>query len=153
MATPTYASYLVAGGPGVDADVIGITLDTAEALRSPNVRVWLPAGEVQQLGLRRRAEIVGALAEIVDAAQRRGMTVSLEHDMNTLAGTARSTLELLDAVQADTLFTSWSPDGAGLDGLRALAPRLSHLYLHTRHLGPRSVSTFAALHQMRYNLR
>lgn len=139
VATPSYGSFLVAGAPDTDDDVVAVTLDTAVALRAPNVRVWTPLGEPPSVQPRRRLEITRAVAAVAEAAARRSLTVSLEFNPATLTRTAASTLQLLDDVGSDVVFTTWQPVWPAPDGeepmasLAALVHRMSHVYVHHRY--------------------
>lgn len=139
LACPSYGSYLRAGELGDDDTrtvhaAVSEVMNTAVALGAPNVRVWcrwLSPGDATDL---QRQRIIRDLRLIADMAAKRSLTVSLEHHVHTLTETAESSLDLLDRVGAENLYTYWQPvDGLGpnelVAELAALHDHLSHLHV------------------------
>lgn len=127
----SYGSYFRAGD--TDQGEFSDVVRTAQALGAPSIRVWAgtvgsaPATEEQ------RESVASSLASAVDEAEAAGLRVALEFHPNTLTDTVRSTLNLLEQVDRDTLGTYWQP-GRGTPPLlaaeqvRALLPRLSVIH-------------------------
>lgn len=125
----SYGSYLFAGQS--DSGEVSRVLDTAVAVRAPNVRVWCPLGLGPTSEGRERAAVVDALQTIVSSAIERRLTVSLEYHQGTLTETAASAGALLEAVGSSALFTYWQPV-PGRDHraeLAAIADDVSHLHV------------------------
>lgn len=144
----SYGSYLFADA---DCDAnIGPVLETAAALGTDLVRVWCPFGVEPGAPAAERRLVVDRLASLARVARGHGMTLYLEFHGGTLTASARSTLALLEAVDADNLATAWQPpywDAVALErspasavaDLALLAPWLAHLHVYewsadgTRH--------------------
>ncbi len=131
----SYGSYLFAGSVP-DRDEMNTTLDTALALRAPNVRVW--AGFGIEPGSEQYRGVVDGLAGFGALAASRHLTVGLEFHGGTPTATVAGTLALLDAVGAPNLFTYWQPPywkenlGPATDAAEVveLGSRLSHLHVY-----------------------
>lgn len=132
LACPSYGSYLRAGEV-VDGELDAV-LDTTEALRATNVRVWCRWLSAADATDEDRRAITADLAAVCEAAAARGLAVSLEHHRFTLTETVASTQALLDDVGSPDLFTYWQPcDHLAVpelvDEVGALHAHLSHLHV------------------------
>lgn len=138
LACPSFGSYVRAGTNGA-RQAFRAALETARALGAGNIRVW--AGTVS--GARTDAEswarVRGDLVEMADAAQRHGVTVSVEYHRDTLTEEAGDAVRLLVECDRPNLFTYWQPvPGRGLHAwlgeLERLTPWLG--YVHVFHWLP-----------------
>lgn len=94
----SYGSYFKAGES--DVSDFGGVLKSAVALGAPVIRVWTtPDGD----------KTVGALREVCVMAKDAGLTIGLEFHNGTYNDGGERSLEILERVNADNLFTYWQP--------------------------------------------
>ncbi len=131
----SYGSYLGMAPPDKgDDDTIEATLETAEALGAPMVRIWTEFGVTSASAPDERQRVVDRTASLAHRIVGRGMVPALEFHPGTLTETAHSTNELLATVEQPELRTHWQPDPSlapetALDELAQVTPHLAHLHV------------------------
>ena len=130
-----YGSYYRAVQSESEGLAFARVLETALALGAPVIRVWAgPAGsKAASPGL--RAQVAADLHRVAALAADAHVGVSLEFHNGTLTDTAESTARLLTEVGHPNLSTYWQPPleqdtAAGLQDLRRLLPRLTHVHVY-----------------------
>jgi len=131
-----YGSYYrlaEADSPNIDA-----VLDTAEALGTPQVRVWAGRRGSDVADATYRQAVIEDALRIVDLADKRNLTISLEYHRNTLTDTADSALDLLSAVNHPRLRTLWQPPYPAtadekVASLQAVLPYVTNLHVFYEH--------------------
>lgn len=108
---------------------------SAVELGAPTIRVWAGAKGSADADDRYRRIIVSESQRIADLAATEGITVSYEFHSNTLTDTNESALKLLEEVANDNIRTYWQPPSEWepdlcLEGLRAVAPRLTNVHAY-----------------------
>jgi 3-dehydroshikimate dehydratase len=136
LGVPSYGSYYRPGQeapPPAEAS-FEAALESAVALHAPIVRVWAgrrPSADADGAYWRR---VVEDSWRIADLARQAGLAIAYEYHGNTLTDTDAAALRLLQEVDHPAVWTYWQArDGgdeeAGLQGLRAILPRLSHVHV------------------------
>lgn len=123
-------------------------LTTANALGAPTIRVWAGRHGSAEVDDDYRAAVVSETRRIADAAAKRNISISYEYHRNTLTDTLASTLNLLEAVDHENVYTYWQPRVATsfMDDhhqLTSVMPYLSNM--HVFHWGPRGRADALAL--------
>ncbi|MFF2009481.1 sugar phosphate isomerase/epimerase family protein [Streptomyces sp. NPDC058195] len=106
----------------------------AVLLGAPRVRVWAGGTGSREATPEQRAATVAGLREAARTGADHGLELALEFHGNTLTDTVASTVRLLEEVGADNLRSYWqppqnAPDEEALDGLGALADRVSGVHV------------------------
>ncbi|MCI8442783.1 MAG: sugar phosphate isomerase/epimerase [Provencibacterium sp.] len=109
-------------------------LETAKALRAPNVRIWAGGKTPEQADEAYRQAAAAELRCLCALAGEKGLSVSLEYHRGTLTQTAESALSLKKAADSENLFLYWQPNPdipheKNLQELQAVKPYLSHLHV------------------------
>lgn len=130
-----YGSYYRLGqNQNPEADFLP-SLQTAEAMQAPVIRIWggnLPSAQLpaaQRTALAREAGLISRMAA------QSGIRVALEWHKNTVTDTNESALAFLEEAQTDNLYCLWQPTVAldmeqRCDGIRMLEQRQRLLNLH-----------------------
>jgi sugar phosphate isomerase/epimerase len=135
LTCPSYGSYLQ---PDASDDDIESVCRTASTLGATNVRVWTPVGEASAgTSDARRAEIAAGLAHVASLAANHGLSVGIEFHGWTLTDTAASAVSLVEAAEAENLFTYWQPiywDSTLLDDPDGQVAEFDLLTRHLAHM-------------------
>jgi 3-dehydroshikimate dehydratase len=137
LAVTSYGSYYRPGQenpPPAEAS-FEAALKSAITLHAPIVRVWAGrrgSADADEAYWRR---VVEESLRIADLAWQAGLTIAYEYHGNTLTDTDAAALCLLKEVNHPAISTYWQPrdegdEEVGLEGLRAILPRLSHVHVH-----------------------
>ena len=134
----SYGSYYAAATSEMSQDnplSFTAVLDSALALGTDTIRVW--AGSKQkkpEFSEDRRREIVDDLLRIGEMAAAHNLKLGLEFHGGTLTESNESAIRLKDELAAaPNIFFYWQPavfydDSQCLEGIRALAPRISNIH-------------------------
>jgi sugar phosphate isomerase/epimerase len=132
----SYGSYYYAG----KGDDFSPFVKAAAALQTGTIRIWpgcdWKGSRETDAGMRRK--VVDDIREAAVKAADGGMKIALEYHANTLTDTLSSTLQLLEEVNRDNLFTYWQPPkGLTADenasALRQLVTAGKLINLHTHY--------------------
>ena len=108
LKTVSYGTYYHIYGKADNAD-FNTLMQTAEVLKTDNLRIW--AGQISSQDADEavwKAAVTDA-QRCADIAAEKGKTVSFEYHCNTLTDTLATTVQLLEAVNRDNVFTYWQP--------------------------------------------
>ena len=107
LATISYGSYYQVGV----CDHFDSIIDTAVTLRTTNIRVW--AGSVGSIMATKddRRHITEDSRRIARLAAERGLTISYEFHGESLTDSITSTVQLLNDINMDNVFSYWQPLG------------------------------------------
>lgn len=143
LTVAAYGSYFRVAQSEDDGLPFQQVLDTALELGAPIIRVWAgPSGSAStEEDARRR--VVADLRRVAELAAKVGIKIATEFHGGTLTDTNESASRLLVEVDHPNLFTYWQPllgmsDNVCLDGLRQLAPRLTHLHVYHWETAPQN---------------
>ena len=109
-------------------------MDSAIALHAPVVRVWAGRRGSADADEAYWQRVVEDSLRIAGLAQQAGRTIAYEYHGHTLTDTNTSALRLLQEVDHPAVSTYWQTrdegdQDTGLEGLRAILPRLSHVHV------------------------
>jgi 3-dehydroshikimate dehydratase len=129
-----YTSYYCAVSTAPSQPSFEQVLETAVELGAPVIRIW--AGELgaDRADAEYRQRVGNDISRACALSAQQGLSVSLEYHPGTLADTAESTRQLLQAVGASNLLTNWQPRvGApvaeGLAEIEALRADLGNIHV------------------------
>jgi len=105
LETISYGSYYKVGESVNFTDV----LHTALALNAPNIRVWAGSIDSEDATKEYRQKVVEDAKLISQLAQKKGVTISFEYHGGTLTNTQQSTVQLLNEINSNNIFTYWQP--------------------------------------------
>lgn len=105
----SYGSYYKVGyeTPALTFDTV---LETALALGAPEIRVF--AGDVGSKVAREHVwrRVTTEAQRAADKATTQGISISFEFQANTLNDSPKASLQLLEAINRENVFTYWQPD-------------------------------------------
>ncbi len=142
----SYGSYYRAGVSEAEGLSFVSVLDTAAALEAPLIRVW--AGN--QNGIEAAPGHVRAVIDdtlrIADLSAARNMAVTFEYHGGTLTDCNETAARFSARVSHPNVWFSWQPPQGcsleyGLEGLRALLPRLGTLHVYHWTVGSCQTNT------------
>jgi sugar phosphate isomerase/epimerase len=128
-----YGSYYRVGyeTPALPFDAV---LETAIALGAPGIRVFAgdTGAKVAREHIRRR--VATESQRIADKAASRGIGICFEYQANTLNDSPKASLELLEAIDRENVFTYWQPDARllhdeQLQGLEEIVDHVSNVHV------------------------
>lgn len=134
LAVTAYGSYFRVAHSEENGLPFQQVLDTALELGAPIIRVWAGTSGSDSTAEEGRWRVVSDLRRIAGLAAKVGVRIATEFHGGTLTDTNESTSQLLVEVDHPNLYSYWQPltgmsDEVCLEGLRQLAPRLSHLHV------------------------
>ena len=132
LSVSAYGAYYRLAEP--DSPDIEAVFDTAEALGTEHVRVWAGRRASENADAEYRQAVIDDAKRIVDLAEKRNLTISLEYHNNTLTDTLASTQNLLESVNHPRLKTYWQPPHTydmdlKLTGLKTLRPQITNVHV------------------------
>lgn len=134
LAVSSYGSYLAP--PDASPAEVEATLDAAEALGAPHLRIWPGSRNRPSAGYSapERREAVRAIERIGEAAARRNLTVGLEYHPDSLTDDLASATDLVAEVRSPNVFLYWQPaPGLALDAalaeIGAIGREICHLHV------------------------
>ena len=134
LTVAAYGSYYKVGHEE-DSVPFEAVVASAVELGAPTIRVWAGAKGSADADDEYRSLIASESRRIADIAATEDITVSYEFHGNTLTDTNESTVKLLEEVANDNIRTYWQPPSKRepdlcLEGLRAVAPRLTNVHAY-----------------------
>ena len=134
LAVAGYGSYFRLCTAEKPAEAFRPSLESAQALGAPYIRVWagtLPSAEADEAYRNRAAEEARVICTMAEEA---GIKIALEWHKNTLTDTNESAFRFLEETAHDNLYCLWQPTVAlsleeRQEGLGRLGDRL--LNIHT----------------------
>lgn len=134
----SYGSYFRAGESPAQGLFAEDVVATAKALGAPAIRIWAGKQREDTATPEYREIVVADIREIADRAADENLEVHLEYHDWTLTNTADSTLQLIEEVDRNNLYTLWQPTNGKdfqycQETLNAVCPHLAHL--HVFHWG------------------
>ena len=127
---PSYGSYYRCG----EGQDFAPVLKCAEILGVSTIRVWAGVKGSEAVTADERKAIIDDLAAICAAAEKAGMTISLEYHQNTLTDTPESAVKLCGEVGSDALRLYWQPNQnrsfeENTRGLNLVLPYLTNVHV------------------------
>lgn len=128
-----YGSYYKVGyeTPGAPFDAV---LETALALGAPEIRVFAgdSGSKVAREHIWRR--VATETQRIADKARSQGISISFEFQANTLNDSPKASLQLLESIDRENVFTYWQPDARLLhdellQGLEEVVDHVSNMHV------------------------
>lgn len=130
-----YGSYYRVGCESTTMPFSAV-LDTAVALGAPVIRVF--AGDMGSKVAREHVfrKVTTETQRIADLAKPLGISIAFEFQANTLNDTGESSLQLVEGIGRDNVYTYWQPDARLLqdEQLQGLDEIVDHVnYVHVFH--------------------
>ena len=137
----TYGSYYRVGESEPQGNSFDDVLQTAVALKAPAIRVWAGTHGSDDCTEQQREAVIGDTMRIADLCAGAGVDLVFEYHNGTLTDCTESAVSFAAAVQHSSVLFGWQPPGgiatdAGLEGLRAMLPRLATIHVFNWPKGP-----------------
>ena len=141
LTVATYGSYYRVGESEAQGLSFDDVLQTAVALKAPAIRVWAGACGSDTCTEQQRAAVIADTLRIAELCAETGVDLVFEYHNGTLTDCTESAVAFAAAVQHPSVFFGWQPPGgiatdAGLEGLRAMLPRLATIHVFNWPKGP-----------------
>lgn len=129
-----YGSYFRVGTLGESKYSFAEVLDSAVALGTHMVRVWVGDGDSQDAEESDWQRVMDALGHCCRQAAERGVTLGMEFHGGTLNNTSDASRRIVEWVNEPNLTSFWQPtNGASMEsnlvGLREMRPWLSNFHV------------------------
>lgn len=128
-----YGSYYRVGTSEKEQAPFEDILQTAVELKAPTIRAWAGSAGSAETNPTLRRNIVRQTQKIAALAAEANISISYEFHRNTLTDTNEGAVQLLREIDHPNVFSLWQPPVGesqkyGMDGLRALLPRLTNVH-------------------------
>jgi len=141
LTVATYGSYYRVGESESQGLSFDDVLQTAVALKAPAIRVWAGAHGSDACTEQQRAAVIADTMRIADLCAEAGVDLVFEYHNGTLTDCVESAVAFAAAVQHPSVFFGWQPPAGistadGVEGLRAMLPRLGTIHVFNWPKGP-----------------
>ena len=129
----SYGSYYGKGEAGYDT--FSKLVETAEALKTDNIRIWAGAKNSEDVTADERRVYVGEVQTLADMAKKKGIDISFECHNSTLTNNPDSAVRLIEEIARDNFYLYWQPLGShGVDEnlsiIKKFMPYLKNVHVY-----------------------
>lgn len=126
----SYGSYW----KGLEAEGFEEIVETAAALKAPNIRIWAGAKNSEDVSGDERKILISNFQYAADLAKEHKMTISFEYHGGTLTNNADSAIQMIKEIDRDNVTLYWQPNQFkdiefNLEALKKVLPYVSNIHV------------------------